>query len=116
MLLGSRDFGAIAVVNAIMFATANGSRSVLMPLLAHQSFGLTPTMLGALDNAPHASPMGASNSSLFNGWMAEGRLTCSTPAKIVHDSTSRSHTLCTWSSGLKGSSSHVCSGSNRVSS
>ena len=48
LLLLSRDFGAIAVVNAIMFATANGSRSVLMPLLAHQAFGLTPTALGVL--------------------------------------------------------------------
>lgn len=44
----SRDFGAIAIVNALMFATANGSRSVLVPLLATQSFGLTTTALGAL--------------------------------------------------------------------
>ena len=51
MLLLSRDFGAIAVVNAIMFATANGSRSVLVPLLATQSFGLTTTALGALSCA-----------------------------------------------------------------
>lgn len=52
LLLLSRDFGAIAVVNAIMFATANGSRSVLMPLLAHQAFGLTPTTLGARSPLP----------------------------------------------------------------
>ncbi len=46
LLLESRDFGAIALVNALMFATANGSRSVLMPLLATQSFALSTTALG----------------------------------------------------------------------
>jgi hypothetical protein len=46
LLLKSRDFGAIAIVNAIMFMTANGSRSVLVPLLATQSFNLSTTVLG----------------------------------------------------------------------
>ncbi|BDA45298.1 probable quinolone resistance protein NorA at N-terminal half [Coccomyxa sp. Obi] len=48
LLLQSRDFGAIALVNALMFATANGSRSVLMPLLATQSFAISNTVLGLL--------------------------------------------------------------------
>lgn len=45
-LLGSRDFRAIAIMNAVMFATANGGRAVLMPLLAIQSFGMTTSVLG----------------------------------------------------------------------
>lgn len=45
-LLGSRNFRAIALVNAVMFATANGSRAVLMPLLAVQGFGMKTTLLG----------------------------------------------------------------------
>ncbi len=52
LLLKSRDFGAIALVNALMFATANGSRSVLMPLLARQSFAISNTVLGR----PHCEP------------------------------------------------------------
>lgn len=47
LLLESRDFGAIALVNAIMFMTANGSRSVLVPLLATQTFAISTTVLGA---------------------------------------------------------------------
>ena len=46
-LLASSDFRAIALINAVMFATANGSRSVLMPLLAVQGFGMKTTLLGA---------------------------------------------------------------------
>ena len=46
MLLGSRDFGAIMLLNAMMFMTQNGSRAVLMPLLATQAFGVTTTTLG----------------------------------------------------------------------
>ncbi len=46
-LLTSRDFGAISLINGIMFMTANGSRSVLVPLHGHQAFGLTTTVMGA---------------------------------------------------------------------
>ena len=45
-LMGCRNFRAIALVNAVMFATANGSRAVLMPLLAVQGFGMKTTYLG----------------------------------------------------------------------
>ena len=45
-LLGSRDFGAIMLLNAMMFMTQNGSRAVLVPLLATQAFGVTTTTLG----------------------------------------------------------------------
>ena len=48
LLLGSRDFGAIMLLNAMMFMTQNGSRAVLMPLLATQAFGVTTTTLGDL--------------------------------------------------------------------
>ena len=48
LLLGSRDFGAIMLLNAMMFMTQNGSRAVLVPLLATQAFGVTTTTLGAL--------------------------------------------------------------------
>ncbi|KAK9819267.1 hypothetical protein WJX81_001189 [Elliptochloris bilobata] len=47
-LLTSRDFGAISLVNGIMFMTANGSRSVLVPLHGVQAFGLTTTVMGLL--------------------------------------------------------------------
>ena len=43
----SRDFGAISLINGIMFMTANGSRSVLVPLHGVQAFGLTTTIMGA---------------------------------------------------------------------
>ena len=46
LLLGSRDFGAIMLLNAMMFMTQNGSRAVLVPLLATQAFGVTTTTLG----------------------------------------------------------------------
>ena len=46
-LLTSRDFGAISLINGIMFMTANGSRSVLVPLHGVQAFGLTTTIMGA---------------------------------------------------------------------
>ena len=42
----SRNFGAIALVNACMFMTQNGARAVLMPLLAIQGCGLSPKTLG----------------------------------------------------------------------
>ena len=42
----SRNFGAIALVNACMFMTQNGARAVLMPLLAIQGCGLSPKSLG----------------------------------------------------------------------
>ena len=45
-LLGNRNFRAIALINAVMFATANGSRSVLMPLLAVQGYHMKTTFLG----------------------------------------------------------------------
>ena len=45
-LLGNRNFRAIALINAVMFATANGSRSVLMPLLAVQGYKMKTTFLG----------------------------------------------------------------------
>ncbi len=45
-LLRNGDFWAIAAVNAVMFATANGGRSTLMPLLATSDFGLNTTLLG----------------------------------------------------------------------
>lgn len=45
-LMGCRNFRAISLVNAVMFATANGSRAVLMPLLAVQGFGMKTTYLG----------------------------------------------------------------------
>lgn len=45
-LLLSRNFGAIALVNACMFMTQNGARAVLMPLLAIQGCGLSPKTLG----------------------------------------------------------------------
>ncbi|CAL5228622.1 g11787 [Coccomyxa viridis] len=48
LLLGSRDFGAIMLLNAMMFMTQNGSRAVLVPLLATQAFGVTTTTLGLL--------------------------------------------------------------------
>ena len=48
LLLGSRDFGAIMLLNAMMFMTQNGSRAVLVPLLATQAFGVTTTTLGDL--------------------------------------------------------------------
>lgn len=47
----SRDFGAISLINGIMFMTANGSRSVLVPLHGVQAFGLTTTVMGAPRNA-----------------------------------------------------------------
>ncbi|KAK9866843.1 hypothetical protein WJX84_004388 [Apatococcus fuscideae] len=47
-LLRNADFWAIAAVNAVMFATANGGRSTLMPLLAVSDFGLNTTLLGLL--------------------------------------------------------------------
>lgn len=45
-LVLSRNFGAIALVNACMFMTQNGARAVLMPLLAIQGCGLSPKTLG----------------------------------------------------------------------
>ena len=45
-LLCSQDFRAIASLNAVMFATTNGARSMLMPLLAVQRFGMSATSLG----------------------------------------------------------------------
>ena len=45
-LLRSQDFRAIASLNAVMFATTNGARSMLMPLLAVQQFGMSATSLG----------------------------------------------------------------------
>ena len=50
----SRDFGAISLINGIMFMTANGSRSVLVPLHGHQAFGLTTTVMG--ERAPLRRP------------------------------------------------------------
>ncbi|KAK9864537.1 hypothetical protein WJX84_006292 [Apatococcus fuscideae] len=47
-LFRNADFWAIAAVNAVMFATANGGRSTLMPLLAVSDFGLNTTLLGLL--------------------------------------------------------------------
>lgn len=35
------------LLNAMMFMTQNGSRAVLVPLLATQAFGVTTTTLGA---------------------------------------------------------------------
>lgn len=46
--LRSQDFRAIASLNAVMFATTNGARSMLMPLLAVQRFGMSATSLGEL--------------------------------------------------------------------
>ncbi|KAK9810950.1 hypothetical protein WJX73_000538 [Symbiochloris irregularis] len=47
-LLGSRDFRAVALLNAVMFATQNGGRSVLLPLMAIDGFGFTTSLLGLL--------------------------------------------------------------------
>lgn len=47
-LLGSRDFRAVALLNAVMFATTNGGRAVLMPLMAVEHFSMTPSILGLL--------------------------------------------------------------------
>ncbi|KAK9812684.1 hypothetical protein WJX72_001907 [[Myrmecia] bisecta] len=47
-LLGSRDFRIICMINAVLFMTATGSRSVLMPLLAYDVYGYTPQHLGML--------------------------------------------------------------------
>lgn len=57
-LMTSRDFGAISLINGIMFMTANGSRSVLVPLHGVQAFGLTTTIMGApCSMLPAARPM-----------------------------------------------------------
>lgn len=50
-LLGSRDFRAVALLNAVMFATTNGGRAVLMPLMAVEHFSMTPSILGVLSSA-----------------------------------------------------------------
>ena len=57
LLLGSRDFGAIMLLNAMMFMTQNGSRAVLVPLLATQAFGVTTTTLGAGRPSPSRMPL-----------------------------------------------------------
>ncbi len=46
-LLRSPDFRAIAAVNAIIFTTNNGGRSVLMPLLAKEHLAMKTSTLGA---------------------------------------------------------------------
>lgn len=56
LLLGSRDFGAIMLLNAMMFMTQNGSRAVLVPLLATQAFGVTTTTLGTDPPSPSRMP------------------------------------------------------------
>jgi len=45
-LLGSRNFRAIALVNAAVFTTNNGARAVLMPLLAKETLGMKTSLLG----------------------------------------------------------------------
>jgi len=46
-LLRSPDFRAIAAVNAVIFTTNNGGRSVLMPLLAKEHLAMSTSTLGA---------------------------------------------------------------------
>eukprot|EP00884_Botryococcus_braunii_P001802 jgi/Botrbrau1/11622/Bobra.0209s0013.1 len=50
-LLSCRDFQAISFVNGVIFMTMNGSRAVLLPLLACQSFNISKTALGLLFGA-----------------------------------------------------------------
>jgi hypothetical protein len=45
-LMRNSDFRAISLVNGVMFMTMNGSRAVLLPLLAVQGFGLSTTVIG----------------------------------------------------------------------
>lgn len=47
-MLRSKDFRAIASLNAMMYMTSNGTRSMLMPLLAIHQFGMSTTTLGML--------------------------------------------------------------------
>jgi hypothetical protein len=47
-LMRNSDFRAISLVNGVMFMTMNGSRAVLLPLLAVQGFGLSTTVIGKL--------------------------------------------------------------------
>ena len=47
-LLASPDFRLIAAVNAVIFTTNNGGRSVLMPLLAKEHLAMKTSTLGAL--------------------------------------------------------------------
>eukprot|EP01025_Chloroclados_australasicus_P013609 TRINITY_DN16405_c0_g3_i2.p1 TRINITY_DN16405_c0_g3~~TRINITY_DN16405_c0_g3_i2.p1 ORF type:complete len:446 (+),score=31.60 TRINITY_DN16405_c0_g3_i2:193-1530(+) len=47
-LLKSDNFRSIALVNASIFMTANGGRSILMPLLGVADFGYSPGHLGYL--------------------------------------------------------------------
>eukprot|EP00891_Asterochloris_glomerata_P001245 jgi/Astpho2/1245/fgenesh1_pg.00023_%23_12_t len=75
-LLLSRNFGAIALVNACMFMTQNGARAVLMPLLAIQGCGLSPKTLGLL----------------FSG-MAVVSLVLVMPASFVADKLGRKWTI-----------------------
>lgn len=51
-LLCSRDFRAIALINAVIFTSNNGARSVLMPLLVVQVLGLSTSLLGAALSTP----------------------------------------------------------------
>jgi hypothetical protein len=46
-LLASPDFQLIAAVNAVIFTTNNGGRSVLMPLLAKEHLAMKTSTLGA---------------------------------------------------------------------
>jgi hypothetical protein len=45
-LLASPDFQLIAAVNAVIFTTNNGGRSVLMPLLAREHLAMKTSTLG----------------------------------------------------------------------
>ncbi|KAK9817260.1 hypothetical protein WJX72_011949 [[Myrmecia] bisecta] len=82
-LLQSRDFGAIALINGVMFMTQNGARAVLMPLLATQSFGLSPSILGLV----------------FSG-MAVVSLLLVMPAALVADRLGRKWTIVPSAIGL----------------
>ena len=48
LLMACTDFRAIALVNCVLFMTVNGTRAVLMPLMGVESFGFSPSMLGAM--------------------------------------------------------------------
>mmetsp|Transcript_7489 Transcript_7489/g.21172 ORF Transcript_7489/g.21172 Transcript_7489/m.21172 type:complete len:598 (-) Transcript_7489:525-2318(-) len=48
LLLICTDFRAIALVNCVLFMTVNGTRAVLMPLMGVESFGFSPSVLGAM--------------------------------------------------------------------
>lgn len=70
-LLSSPDFQLIAAVNAVIFTTNNGGRSVLMPLLAKEHLAMKTSTLGAQGfntaDTHHAAFVHANNSAMGSG-------------------------------------------------